>query len=71
MSRSQKTVCFIGGGNMACAIIAGLDRDYWRIIVSEVMEAQREKVKTLYNVETVEKPDEKVIAVCILVFIDM
>lgn len=63
MSISHKSVFFIGGGNMASAIIAGLDRDYWRVIVAEVSDEQREKVKQLYNVETTDKPDEK-IAVC-------
>jgi pyrroline-5-carboxylate reductase len=47
------TVFFIGGGNMAYAIIGGMDRKRWRIIVDEPWEEQRQRLEKDLGVETV------------------
>lgn len=49
------TIAFIGGGNMAASLVGGLIADGWnaeRIHVAEPNDAQRERVRSRYAVQT-------------------
>merc|ERR1711974_429556 len=48
-------VFFIGGGNMASAIIAGLDKS-WTVSVSDPNHGARENLTKKYGVNAMEKP---------------
>lgn len=62
MSR-KNSVFFIGGGNMATAILGGLDRTLWDAVVCEVNAEQRGKISTQFNVRTVAEANDPLIKV--------
>lgn len=62
-SSTKSTVFFVGGGNMVTAIVGGLDRSKWRVVVDEIVESQRKKLEDELRVETVSSCDAKVIKV--------
>lgn len=47
----QKSIFFIGGGNMAAAIIGGMNQKEWKITVAEVYEEAR-KVYNFFRVDS-------------------
>lgn len=63
-SDSRSTVFFVGGGNMAYAIIGGMDQKKWRVIVDEPFEAQRSRLEKELGVETVASVSVDLIKVC-------
>jgi len=63
-SDTRSTVFFVGGGNMAYAIIGGLDRKKWRVIVDEIYEPQRLRLEKDLGVETVSSCSSDSINVC-------
>jgi pyrroline-5-carboxylate reductase len=59
----RDSIFFIGGGNMASAIIAGMDRKSWRICVAEISSDLRTNLQERFQIETVENCDDPVINV--------
>eukprot|EP00029_Vermamoeba_vermiformis_P004595 TRINITY_DN15147_c0_g1_i1.p1 TRINITY_DN15147_c0_g1~~TRINITY_DN15147_c0_g1_i1.p1 ORF type:complete len:265 (-),score=76.01 TRINITY_DN15147_c0_g1_i1:84-878(-) len=51
----SKKLFFIGGGNMAWAILGGLDRAAWNVVVSEIIPERRLETENKFSVQTVEK----------------
>jgi pyrroline-5-carboxylate reductase len=63
MIQRKKCVYFLGGGNMAAAIIGGLDREHWRVVVCEVVPARRKELEETLRVETVTHVADRKISV--------
>jgi len=53
-------VFFLGGGNMATAIIAGIDRKAWHVIVCEIYEPQRKKLEATFSLDCVDSAEKKI-----------
>lgn len=68
--KNYNSIFFIGGGNMANAIIGGMDRTKWsRICVAEVSGGARRSLEEKFQIETVSNADHPSIIVCLTSFI--
>src|SRR4051794_8071905 len=68
MNRKFDSVYFIGGGNMVNAILGGMRRKEWKILVAEIYEPTRKNLEALYGVPTEPSVTEKIRDYDVIVF---